>query len=374
MADRRLTSALLVAGFALAAVHVRLYRNEQLARGQGTLSAATRLRSWTHDIFPRERAMDHAITMAFDIDVRDTIELSFVRQPRLTSAPVAFDVLDRPVPVEARITGEQTTISFPPPPPALGGVRQITIAFSTGAPEPTYGWGYRALAVPWASTLAPARVPTIVQAHVTETISAHGFRCSEEPSGRVCAIDAHRRRALAVPIAPVADLPYRLGFALALGIVLSALMYAIYRRWEALADRLGLGADVRPSRTSRLSMRLSMRLSIDDDPLETAALVARGITAVLGVVAAVFFVGTVEGGFMPLIAPLALSLWALVAGTTMVVAVGVDRPRPWGAMLAVVVLAALALHPRLRWILPGLAALAAAVTMQLTSLRTKPPR
>jgi len=365
MTDRRLTSALLVAGFALAATHVRMYRNEQLARGQGTLSEATRLRSWTHDVFPRDRALDHAITMVFDIDLREPITLSFARQPHLTSAPVAFDVLDRPVPVEARVKGDETTITFPPPPPALGGARQLTLAFSTNAPKPTYGWGYRAVAIPWATSLAPPRVPTIVQAHVQETISAHGFRCSQEESGKICAIDAHRRRALAVPIAPVADLPFRIGFALALVTVISTLMVAIYRRWEALAARLGIGASEPPRPT---------RPSAEVDPFDTAALVARAIVAVLGVVAAVFFVGNFEGGFMPMIAPLALSLWALVAGATVVAAVGIDRPRPWGAMLVVVVLAALALHPLLRWILPGLAALAATVTMQLTAGGKQPSR
>lgn len=353
MADRRLTTALLVVGFGLAAAHVRLYRNEQLGRGQGTLSAASRLRSWTHDVVPRGPVLDHAITMVFDIALSEPVELTYVHQPRLTSAPVAFDVLDRPVPVEAKTSGDTTTIAFPPPPPAFGGVRQVTLAFSTTAPPLTYGWGYRAMAIPWATALSTPRVPTIVQAHVEQTISAHGFRCSEEPSGRVCAIDAHRRRALAVPIEPVADRPFRIGFALALGVALSSVMYAIYRRWEALAARLGLG--------------MAPRASGEVDPFDTAALVARAITAVLGVIAAVYLVGSFEGGFMPMIAPLGLSLWALVAAAIMVLAVGVDRPRAWHAVLAVVVLAALALHPGLRWILPGLGALAATVAMQLTA-------
>lgn len=356
MADRRLGTALLVVGFGLAAVHVRLYRNEQLARGRGTLSAASRLRSWTHDVVPRGASLDHAITMVFDIALSEPVELTYVHQPHLTSAPVAFDVLDRSVPVEAKTSGDTTTITFPPPPPAFGGVRQVTLAFSTAAPPLTYGWGYRAMALPWATALSTPRVPTIVQAHVQQTISAHGFRCSEEPSGRVCAIDAHLRRALAIPVEPVADQPFRIGFALALGVAISSVMYAIYRRWEALAAKLGLGM---PPRASRVSSEV--------DPFDTAALVARAITAVLGVVAAVFLVGSFEGGFMPLVAPLGLSLWALVAAAIMVVAVGIDRPRPWHGIAAVVVLAALALHPKLRWILPGLAVLAATVAMQLTA-------
>lgn len=351
---RRLSTALLVVGFVLAAVHVRIYRNEQLARGQGSISAAARLRSWSHDVFRRDRSLDHAITLTFDIEQSEPIKLSFLREPHLISAPVAFDVLERPVPIAARVQGNETVLEFPAPPPAFGGIRQITLGFSTAAPPLTYGWGYRAAALPWAGAVAPPRVPTIVQAHVQETISAHGFRCSQESTGKICAIDAHRRRALAVPFEPVADQPFRIGFALALAVALSSVMFALYRRWEVLARRLGIGE--RPSRASQ-----------DVDPFDTAAFVARAIVAVLGLVAAVFLVGSFEGGFMPMIAPLALSLWALVAAAVVVLAVGLARPRAWAALGITIGLAALALHPALRFILPGLAALAATVTMQLTA-------
>lgn len=371
MADRRLHAALLLSAFALAGLHVRLYREEQRSRGQGTLSVPKNLRSWTHDVVPREGTLEHAITMVLDIDLREPVVLKFSRRPRLTGGPVAFDVLGNPLSIAAEVVGDDTIITFPPPPPAFGAVRQITIGFTTDAPRPTYGWGYRAVAVPWAARSAPPRVPAIVQAHVEQTISAHGFRCSAEPEGRVCAIDAQRRSTLAVPIAPVADTPWRLVFALSLILSVSGVMFAIYRRWSALAARMGV-RDSAPLPTTEEALaevsRPSRRPSIiEGDPFEAVALVARGIVAVLGVVASIFVVGTVEGGFLPLVAPLALSVWALVAGTVLVLAVGIDRPRAWVAVLLLAALEVLAVHPLMRWMVPGLAVLAGAVLMQLTA-------
>ena len=355
---------LLVVGllFLLGAIHFRLVQQERSARGATRISTAPRLQKLTHDIFQRDGSLDHALTLTFPIDLRENTVIELAREVRITGGPIAVDVLNRPVQVNA--AGNR--IEFAPPPPALGAARQITIAFTTATPRPTYGWSYRALAVPFAATFG---VPTIVQAHVNGATSASGWRCGEDETGRICAIEVRRRRTLAIPIERVDDNRAKLLVGLVVGVVISALMVAIYRRWSAHADRMGM-PDEAPSMEQWIDEQRRLprvRKSSDEiDPFEAVALIARGITAVLGLLASVFLVAHFEAGFFPLPAPLALSIWCAVAGIAIVTAVGFATPRPWAAFALLCFAMLIALVPAARFILPGVPPLIAAVAMQLT--------
>jgi hypothetical protein len=356
----------------LAAIHLRLMQQERSARGVTVISTAPELRKVTHDVFRREGSLDHALTLNFAIDLREQTVIDLAREIRITGGPIAVDVLDRPVPLSVNATGNK--IAFAPPPPAFGALRQVTIAFTTAMPKPTYGWSYRAVAVPWAATLAPA---TIVQSHVNGATSAPGWRCGEDETGRVCAIDVRRRRSLALPIERVDDSRAKLLLGLVVGVTISVLMVAIYRRWSAHAERMGM-PDEAPTieewvaEQRRATARRASRSSVDEiDPLEAVALIARGITAVLGLLASVFLVSHFEGGFFPMLAPLALSIWCAVAGITIVTAVGFATPRPWAAFALLCFAMMIALIPAARFILPGVPPLFAAVAMQLTQGKAK---
>lgn len=369
--DRRLKLLVVLVGLLFAAIHVRMLQQDQRARGVTRVSTESKLRRITHDVFQRDGSLDHALTLNYDIDLADTTTIELAREIRVTGGPVAFDVLQRAVPLEIRVERGETKLSFPPPPPALGAARQITIAFTTTMAKPTYGWSYRAVALPWATTLARPRVTTHVQAHVTGSTSAPGWRCTEDEGGRICAMEARRRRTLAIPIERVDDNPGKLLLALVAGVAITALMAAIYRRWAAHADRMGM-PDAAPTMEEfvseyRRASRQRPSRSDDGDPFEAVALIARGITAVLGLLAAVFLVSHFEGGFFPIPGPYALTLVSAIAGLTLVTAVGFATPRPWLALALLDVVLVISLLPWARFVLPAIPPLFAAVAMQLTA-------
>lgn len=330
---------------ALGLYHLRRWRGAVKSRGVTTITTADKLRSVTHDLMLRQASLDHAITLTYAIDLGTDTTLHLAPEIVITGGPVAFDVLDRPLPLTVR----GNAITFAPPPPAFGAVRQITIAFSTAAPSLKYGWGYRARPLLWATTLAPRRVAAMIQVHVPQTVSAAGWGCTyAENEGRICALSLQgRRRAVAVPMEPSNDSAWKLVFAGVLGTAISTLMYAIYRRWSVHADAMGRPEEI--------------------DPFEGVALIARGIVAVLGLIGSAFLVAHFEGGFLPLPGPMALSIWTAIAGITVVTAVGVDRPRPWIALIIITVLGTVAAIPTAAFILPGLLPLLAATLMQLTA-------
>ncbi len=360
---------------ALFAWHVRTARREARQRGVTSISTADKLRSVTHDVILRDRSLDHAITLTYAIDLDRPTEIVLAPEIHVTGGPVAFDVLDRPVYLETRITHGETRISFGPPPPAFGAARQITLAFSTDAPPLRYGWGYRARPLPWATTFAPPRVASMIHAHVPALVSASGWGCTYgEAGGRICALSiGGRKRPVALPMEPSADVPFRLAFAATLGAAISFVMWAIYRRWSKHADAMGLRDDVEIPTTEEFIAEYRKkprpRPSVPDeiDPFDAVALVARGIIGVLGLIGSIFVVSHFEGGFFPIAAPLALMLWTALAGAVITLAIGIDRPRPWVSVAAVVVLATIATIPQARWMVPGLIPMLAAVLMQLTA-------
>lgn len=357
--------------------HVRFLRSETRRRGITEISTAPKLRSLTHDLMFRDGALDHAITLTYAIDLGTDTVIKLAPEIRLTGGPVAFDVLDHDVPLTTQLVGNQTLITFAPPPPAFGAVRQITIAFSTAAPPLKYGWGYRARPLLWATTLAPPRVAAMIQAHVPQTVSASGWACTYGASeGRICALPLQgRRRPVAVPMEPSPDTTFRLVLAAALGTAISLVMYAIYRRWAVHADAMGLRDDIDIPTVDEFIAEYRRRprqardaAPADEiDPFEAVALVARGIIAVLGLIGSLFAVSHFGGGFFPIIGPLALAIWAVIAGTVITIAVGLDKPRPWIALGLLVVLGTVAAIPSAAWILPGLVPLLAASLMQLTA-------
>ncbi len=368
--DRRFKLLIVLVGLLFAAIHVRNLQQERRARGVTRISTESQLRRSTHDIFQRDGSLDHVLTLNFAIDLRERTTIDLAREIQITGGPVAFDVLERAVPLEVHVEKDQTSISFPPPPPALGAALQVSIAFSTPMAKPTYGWSYRAVALPWATTLVGPSVTSYVQAHVNGATSAPGWRCTEDEGGRICTMEARRRRSLAIPIERVDDNVGKLLFGLVAAVVISTLMYAIYRRWSAHAEQMGMPDDAPTMEEFVAELRRGprQRTSIDEiDPLEAVALLARGITAVLGLLAAVFLVSQFEGGFFPIPGPYALTLVFAAAGLTLITAVGFATPRPWLAIAMIDVLLVVALLPWARFFLPGLVPLFAAVAMQLTA-------
>jgi hypothetical protein len=348
---RALKALVVILIVALFAWHVRRLRGETRRRGVTEISTLDKLRSITHDLILRDQSLDHAITLTYAIDLRTDTTIKFAPEINITGGPVAFDVLDRPVPIQVQRHNNQTSVTFAPPPPAMGAARQITIAFTTDAPPLKYGWGYRARPLPWATTLAPPRIASMIHAHVPETVSASGWGCTYGTGeGRICALSlSGRRRSVAVPMEPASDTPFRLAFGAVLGTAISFVMYAIYRRWSVHAKVM---------ETAQLH---------EIDPFEAVALVARGIVAVLGLIGSIFLVGHFGSGFFPIMGPLALTIWAGVAGVVIVVAAGIDRPRPWVALALLIVLGTIATIPAASWILPGLPPLLAASLMQFTA-------
>jgi hypothetical protein len=376
--DRRLLAALVLLGFILIGLHVRRIREEALARGTTRISTERRLRRLVHDVMRRDGALDHALTLSFDIDLPDVTTIELAPSVKITGGPIAFDVLQRPVDLQIGSERDRTTIAFAPPPPALGAQRQITIAFSTDAPAPTFGWGHRAVAIPWATTLVPSRVPASVQSHVIGSTDAPGWRCSEDLEGRICTTDTKRRRLLAAPIERFDDTKHKLAFVFVIVMAITALMAAIYRRWALLAESMGMrDENVTPTmdefidrvRKEYRARRSSFPGREEVDPLEAVALIARGITAVLGLIASVFLLSHFENGMFPISAPIALSAWIVLAATTIVLAVGFARPRPSLALVLLLAIGAIALHPAMQWIRAGIPPLIAAVLMQLTAKR-----
>jgi hypothetical protein len=156
-------------------------------------------------------------------------------------------------------------------------------------------------------------------------------------------------------------------------------MYAIYRRWSSLAQAMGArdeDLDKPPITLEEIAveyrkLKAQRRPEPEDevDPLEGVALVARGIAAVLSVIGSVFLVAHFFGGLMPIAMPFALAIWSLVGGALVVLATGIDEPRPWLAIALGVALGLVALHPKLRFVAPGLLPIAAGVLMQLTAKR-----
>lgn len=348
---RALKALVVILLAALFGWHVRRLRAEVRHRGVTEISTADKLRSVTHDLILREKSLDHAVTLTYAIDLRTDTTITFSPDIVITGGPVAFDVLDRPVSLQTVRRNNQTIVTFAPPPPAFGAVRQITIAFSTDAPPLKYGWGYRARPLYWATTLAPPRVASMIQAHVPETLSATGWGCTYgENEGRICALSLQgRRRPVSVPMESSRDFGFRIAFAAALGTAISSVMYAIYRRWNVHA----------------VTMETAQVHEID--PFDAVALVARGITGVLGLIGSIFLVGHFGAGFFPIPGPLALTIWAVIAGVVVVTAVGIDRPRPWIALVMIVVLGTIASIPAASWMLVGLIPLLAASAMQLTA-------
>jgi hypothetical protein len=350
---RHARAVIAVASLFAVVAHVRLHREEVGARGRATLSPATRLRGWTHDVSLDGDRLLHALHLTFDGTLAEPVVLELARLPVALEAPRAIDHLGAPLALEVRARGEEAIWVLPAPPLAPAGQREVTLTFSTPAPPKTYGWGYRALPLSWAAAIAPPRIPAKVRVKVNETITARGFACSQEPSGRTCTVTPNPRRALALPIEPLSDRPARFACALALVATICSVLYALFRRWDELAAKLGLGE--RP------------RVVGEVDPFDTAALVARAIVAVLGTCASVFAVGDFEGGLLPFDAPALLAVWALCCAGIVVLAVGLDRPRAWLALGLTAGLAGLATLPTLRWLAPGLGALGATVAMQLTA-------
>jgi len=319
----------------LGGIHLGFVQQERRARGVSRIS--TPPGRVIHDVFPRGDELDHALTLTFPIDLSTTTSVELAPEVRITGGPVAVDVLDHPV----TLTVNGNRIEFAPPPPAFGAVRQLTIAFSTAMPKSTYGWSHRAVALPWVNTISPTMT---VQAHTHGATTAPGWRCTEDETGRVCALEARRRRALAIPIERVDDTKWKLALGLFVAAAITALMFAIYRRWAAHAERM-----VTPGE--------------EIDPFDAVALMARGITAVLGLLASVFFVSFFEDGFFPLAAPFALSIWCAVAGITIVASMS----RPWPALALICFTMMIALAPAARFVLPGVLPLTLAVAMQLTA-------
>lgn len=356
--------------------HVRTLRRDVARRGTTIISTKEKLRSVTHDVILRDASLDHAITLLYAIDLSTETTITLAPEIKITGGPVAFDVLDRPVFLETRMNKGETKITFAPPPPAFGAARQVTIAFTTDAPPLRYGWGYRARPLPWATTFAAPRVPSLLQAHVSELVSASGWGCTYgESGGRICALSlSGRRRSVSIPMKPSRDVPWRLVFAAALGAAISFVMWANYRRWSKHADAMGMRDDDEIPTTEefiaeyrRTPKVRRVEPSDEIDPFDAVALVARAITAVLGLIGSIFLVSHFESGFFPIIGPLALAIWAALAGLVLTVAVGIDRPRPWVALGGIVVLSIVAAIPNMRWTLPGLLPLLAATLMQLTA-------
>lgn len=355
----------------LGGIHLRLVQQERSARGVTQISTERQLRSVTLDVFARDGSLDHALTLSFELGLAELTVVELARDVRITGGPIAIDVMNQPVP----ITVAGNRISFPPPPAALGAARQLTLAFTTAMPKPTYGWSYRAVAVPWAATLTRGRVTTQVVAHVNGATSAPGFRCSADESGHVCAVEPRRRRTLAIPLERVDDNRGKLLLGLISAAAITAVMFAIARRWSSHADEMGMtgeGATMEEfidevRREQRARRDVKPEGADDLDPLEAVALIARGVTAVLGLLASVFLVAQFEGGFFPMPAPLALSIWCVVAAIIAVTAVGFRRSRPWAAFALLCFCMMIALTPSARFILPGIPPLFAVAAMQLTA-------
>lgn len=272
-------------------------------------------------------------------------------------------------------------VSFALPAADASGARKATLEFWAGAPATTFGWGYRAVASPWIAQLLPPHVPLTLQVVAPQYTTAPGWSCAQTTQhGRLCVTQLRGRRTVALPVEPYDDVLLRLLFATAIGTMISLTMYAIWRRWTVLAAAMGAsdaqmqgGADtvdeyLADYRKLRATRRSSAPTGDEDEiePLEAVALIARGVTAVLGLVASVFLVSFFEGGLFPVPAPLALAIWGVVAGATIVLGIGFRTPRPWIAICVGIALGAVALVPQLRWIAPGIPPLGAALLMQLT--------
>lgn len=367
----------LVALGLLAALHARVHQREAKAIADPAVVDGAGLRSGRLSVEPSPEGLDHLLVLTFGSAAAERQELVFGRVPRIVAGPQAIAPGGAPVPLDVRPSDEGLRVAFTLPKPDAEGDREVGIAFATERPGATYGWGYRALPLPWATRILPPRVPFQLEAKVTGAMNAAEFRCTQIGEDRICVAQPRHRRTIGVPLGPHADVPLRIAFAAAIGVAVSLVMWAIYRRWARLADEMGFREDAevptteqwidahRRARASRPSgpARPSRE---EGDPFEAVALVARGITAVLGILGAVFLVSWFESGLMPIPAPLALSIWSAIAGAVVVLAVGIDRPRPWLALGATVALGVAAFAPPVRWILAGLPPILAAVLMQLT--------
>lgn len=287
------------------------------------------------------------------------------------------------LPLTAEGYADHARLAFDLPPD-----RSVVVGFQL-EPETkkTYGWGHRAIANDWIPNLLEARVPSMVEVEVPVGTTAPGFRCSPgpmrgdplQPSPRVCSIPIRSRNTLALPVEPYDDTMFRIVFAAAIGAVISTLMYAIYRRWSELAYAMGArdeDLEKGPIRLEEIAVeyrKLAARRSTtpepEVDPLEAVALVARGITSILSTIGALFLVSHFYGGLFPIPEPAALSLFAALGGGIVIVATGIDRPRPMLAIVLMIVAGLVALHPQARWIVPGLLPLSGGVLMQLTAKR-----
>jgi hypothetical protein len=294
------------------------------------------------------------------------------------------DLRGKLLPITAEGFADHARLAFELPPD-----RSVVVGFQLApAGNKTYGWGHRAIANDWIPNLLEARVPSTVEVEVPIGTTAPGFRCSTgamrgdplQPSPRVCSIPIRSRNTLALPVEPYDDTMFRIVFAGTIGAVISTLMYAIYRRWSELAVRMGArdeDLEKGPIQLEEIAVeyrrlkaqRRSSTPEPEVDPLEAVALVARGITAILSVIGALFLVSHFYGGLFPLPAPAALSLLAAVAGGIVIVATGIDRPRPMLGIVLTIVAGLVALHPLARWIVPGLLPISGGVLMQLTARR-----
>ncbi len=383
----RWPGVLLVLGM-LAALHLQAHRREARATTDPALVRGEGLRSGRLRVEPTPEGLNHLLVLTFGPAAASRQELAFGRVPRIVAGPQGVTKTGEDVPLVVERRAEETRVAFDLPPADAAGAREVALVFATERPAPTYGWGFRALPVPWATKIVPQGAPFQVEAKVEGATTVSDWRCVQEGEEHLCVAQPRHRRALGIPLGPHGDGSLRVVFALAIGAAVSVTMWAIYRRWASLAIEMGLrddlaGAIEAPTTEEWIAAQRRARASgarpaspgdgDDGDPLEVAALVARGVTAVLGIVASIFLVSWFGSGLLPIPARLALAIWAAVAGAIVVLAVGIDRPRPWHALAALVVLGMAAFAPQARWILPGLGPLAAAILMQLTA-PTKPAR
>ncbi len=370
----QLRIALVLAGLATAGLHVRKERQTLRFDEELVVPATAKVRRAileTREVQAEGQLfLRHELFLEVEPSAPDRVLLGPL--PALAGLVDARDVTGNALPLEGR--------TLPIPSPDEKGARAMWLTFLTEPAPLTYGWGYRARALPFASTLVPRRVPLQVEVRVAATTSAMGWRCTGDQQGHVCSTDVRGRRTPALPFASYPDGVWKLVFALVLGTSISFLMWAVYRRWSLLAVDMGFkdspdeeGGPMTMDEYLKDVARAKPRDSHPDEPepLEAVALVARGITSVLGVVGAVFLVAHFRSGLFPIPAPIALSIVAALSAALIILAVGIDRPRPWLALGLTIAVALLALTPQGSFYVAALVPTAAAVLMQLTA-RSRP--
>ncbi|MGZ6085641.1 MAG: hypothetical protein ACXWUE_19350 [Polyangiales bacterium] len=381
----RLRLPLVVLGGGLViALHVRNARRDAYLHREASIPAHANARLVAVRIAPEPHVDLVEVEIKYADDARSPTELTLPFGAGAIFGVQLHDSAGKQLPIKAEGFREQSKLVFD-----LPAERTVVVGFQTSPPlqNKTFGWGHRAIANDWVPNLTEARIPLSVAIEVPSGTSAPGFRCSTGPvpadptlpAPRVCSSTVRSRRTIALPVEPYEDALHRIAFASAIGAVISTLMYAIYRRWSDLAYAMGardedlekgpVTLDELAVEYRRVKAQRREEPEPEVDPLEAVALVARGITSVLSVIGSLFLVSHFNGGLFPLSAPLALMLWAIVAGGVVIVATGIDRARPWLGLALLCGVAAIALHPLARWVVPGLVPTFAGVLMQFTSKR-----